>query len=301
MLPGTYGQWLTLVLLVSSSTISISRVVGQYKGLSLSLALSLALTLHNSNNIKRRQDKRRKEPYTLHTHTRVYELRLYRRLVSFEVRITKRGASKFFFFFLPFSLFLISCVCVCVLCVRACSFLLCFVKEEIESTHYWVSSSFGLVVTGFHAPMDVFLELNRLSWENDKETTTSYNICTGKEWHRFPSSFFLPNKYVSQSLEISFLLLLLPPSLLFFYFYFLYTAQSLTSYKFFFPSASSLLYRSWKLLYLKSDFAGQLPLPFDPSPNGTRTIPANMNDLNREEPSRYVSIRCLSSLCTYSS
>lgn len=125
MLPGTFGQWLTLVLLVSSSTISISRVVGQYKG--------------------------------------------------------------------------------------------------------------------FHAPMDVFLELNRLSWENDKETTTSYNICTGKEWHRFPSSFFLPN--------------------------------------------------NWKLLYLKSDFAGQLPLPFDPSPNGTRTIPANMNDLNREEPSRYASLK----------
>ncbi len=52
-----------------------------------------------------------------------------------------------------------------------------------------------------------------------------------------------------------------------------------------------LLYRSWKLLYLKSEFVGQLPRPFDPSPNGTRTIPANMNDLNREEPSRYVCIR----------
>lgn len=140
MLPGTFGQWLTLVLVVSSSTISISRVVGQYKGLSLSLSLLLLLllfllpllllflthshffflsishfVLHNSNNIKRRKDKR-KEPYTIHTvHTRVYELRLYRRFVSFEARITKRGASNFF----ALLSFLFVSVCVC---ARALSF-----------------------------------------------------------------------------------------------------------------------------------------------------------------------------------
>ncbi len=41
--------------------------------------------------------------------------------------------------------------------------------------------------------MDVFLEMNRLSWEsNDKDR--GYNVCMAKEWYRFPSSFFLPNK-----------------------------------------------------------------------------------------------------------
>ena len=45
---------------------------------------------------------------------------------------------------------------------------------------------------------------------------------------------------------------------------------------------------SWKLLYLQSEFRGQLPRPFDPPPNGTWTIPKHMNDLNMEEPSRYV-------------
>jgi len=89
----------------------------------------------------------------------------------------------------------------------------------------------------FHAPMDVFLELNHYSWGSDIENQ-SLNVCIGKEWYRFPSSFFLPAE--------------------------------------------------WRLLYLQSEFRGQLPRPFDSFPNGTRTIPMHMNDLNKEEPSRYV-------------
>jgi len=89
---------------------------------------------------------------------------------------------------------------------------------------------------GFHAPIDVFLELNRISLETEN-MTKEMKVCIGKEWHRFPSSFFLPDNS--------------------------------------------------KLLYLPSEFRGQLPGTFSPPPSGTWTVPENMNDLNREEPSRY--------------
>ncbi len=49
---------------------------------------------------------------------------------------------------------------------------------------------------GYHAPMEVYGELYKLSSDDtvhrlsaDKEV----NVCVGKEWHRFPSSFFLPS------------------------------------------------------------------------------------------------------------
>ncbi|XP_046447419.1 alpha-1,2-mannosyltransferase ALG9-like [Daphnia pulex] len=93
---------------------------------------------------------------------------------------------------------------------------------------------------GYHAPMDVFLELNRLSWENEGDSM-KYNICVGKEWHRYPSSFFLPN--------------------------------------------------NMKLLFIASEFRGQLPRPFDPAPNGAWTIPPYMNDLNKEETTRYAALK----------
>ncbi|CEO98516.1 hypothetical protein PBRA_006630 [Plasmodiophora brassicae] len=71
-------------------------------------------------------------------------------------------------------------------------------------------------------------------------------VCVGKEWYRFPSSFFLP------------------------------TADS-------------------HLLFLRSGFTGLLPKPFERSANGTWIIPTEMNEDNREEPSRYVS----ASACDY--
>ncbi|EFX68930.1 hypothetical protein DAPPUDRAFT_259349 [Daphnia pulex] len=83
---------------------------------------------------------------------------------------------------------------------------------------------------GYHAPMDVFLELNRLSWENEGDSM-KYNICVGKEWHRM------------------------------------------------------------KLLFIASEFRGQLPRPFDPAPNGTWSISPYMNDLNKEETTRYAALK----------
>ena len=46
----------------------------------------------------------------------------------------------------------------------------------------------------------------------------------------------------------------------------------------------------WNLRFLESDFRGQLPCHYSPHDNSTSVVPDHMNDLNREEPSRYVSV-----------
>lgn len=46
---------------------------------------------------------------------------------------------------------------------------------------------------------------------------------------------------------------------------------------------------SWRLKFLQSEFRGQLPKPFSDLPNATKIIPTDMNDLNLEEKTRYVS------------
>ncbi|KAI0207455.1 Alpha-1,2-mannosyltransferase ALG9 [Lamellibrachia satsuma] len=101
---------------------------------------------------------------------------------------------------------------------------------------------------GYHAPLDVYGELNQIA-HNPKMHTFSpgqhVNVCVGKEWYRFPSHFFLPNK--------------------------------------------------WHLKFIKSDFHGQLPKPYESGANATCIIPSHMNDLNREETSRYISL----SQCQY--
>ena len=47
---------------------------------------------------------------------------------------------------------------------------------------------------------------------------------------------------------------------------------------------------SWQLHFIKSQFAGQLPQPYQDGSDATKVIPPNMNDMNREEYSRYVSL-----------
>ena len=50
---------------------------------------------------------------------------------------------------------------------------------------------------------------------------------------------------------------------------------------------SFILY-SWKLNFIKSQFAGQLPQQYQKGPDATKVVPPNMNNMNREEFSRYV-------------
>ncbi|XP_050389903.1 alpha-1,2-mannosyltransferase ALG9 [Patella vulgata] len=98
---------------------------------------------------------------------------------------------------------------------------------------------------GYHASMDVYMELNRISKDpqiHPIPDSKTVNVCVGKEWYRYPSSFFLPGE-------------------------------------------------KWHLRFLKSDFAGQLPKPYNTSSDGTKTIPTDMNDRNLEEKSRYFDVK----------
>ncbi|XP_058946137.2 alpha-1,2-mannosyltransferase ALG9-like isoform X2 [Pocillopora verrucosa] len=96
---------------------------------------------------------------------------------------------------------------------------------------------------GYHAPMDLFIELNHMSskLEEPLPQGKQINLCVGKEWYRFPSSFFLPSE-------------------------------------------------RWHLQFIRSEFRGQLPKPYADGRNATKIIPTHMNDMNEEEPSRYMSI-----------
>ena len=50
---------------------------------------------------------------------------------------------------------------------------------------------------GYHAPLDVYGELNQLTSDPKGQNLPSanqINVCVGKEWYRFPSNFFMPDK-----------------------------------------------------------------------------------------------------------
>ncbi len=74
-------------------------------------------------------------------------------------------------------------------------------------------------------------------------------MCVGKEWYRFPSSFFLPDSVVVDR---------------------------------------DGRRRAVVLEFVRSEFAGLLPKAFARGelPGVTRMVPSEMNDANREESSR---------------
>lgn len=55
-----------------------------------------------------------------------------------------------------------------------------------------VSRMFSLY-TNYHAPLDLLMELNRYPGDGKIAKNAAINVCFGKDWHRYPSSFFLPN------------------------------------------------------------------------------------------------------------
>lgn len=86
----------------------------------------------------------------------------------------------------------------------------CLIAKVPQGTHYLNSSLFIMVATiavssllgisrifslyrNYHAPLDLMMELNRFPAEGKISSTTVVNVCLGKDWHRYPSSFFLPN------------------------------------------------------------------------------------------------------------
>uniref|UniRef100_A0A0R3S1U5 Mannosyltransferase n=1 Tax=Elaeophora elaphi TaxID=1147741 RepID=A0A0R3S1U5_9BILA len=117
------------------------------------------------------------------------------------------------------------------------------------------------IYRNFFSPMEVYRVLNEhmLNYSNRNElyssedNSTVIHICVGKEWYRFPSSFFLPSGIKNEKNQILIA----------------------------------------ELNFIKSEFAGLLPKPYMKGflPEVTRAIPTAMNNLNREEISRYVDTR----------
>ncbi|KAL3995542.1 hypothetical protein ACH3XW_26230 [Acanthocheilonema viteae] len=93
---------------------------------------------------------------------------------------------------------------------------------------------------------------NRSEIYSADDNSTVIHLCVGKEWYRFPSSFFLPSGIKNSKNQVLIA----------------------------------------ELNFIKSEFAGLLPKPYMKGslPEVTRAIPTGMNDLNREEVSRYVDI-----------
>lgn len=59
------------------------------------------------------------------------------------------------------------------------------------STLLGLSRVFSLY-RNYHAPMDIFMELNQFTTSQEYRGDRIYNVCIGKDWHRYPGSFFLP-------------------------------------------------------------------------------------------------------------
>lgn len=62
----------------------------------------------------------------------------------------------------------------------------------VASTVLGLSRVFALY-RNYHAPIDLMMEFNRFKTTTEYRHDLTYNVCIGKEWHRFPSSFFFPS------------------------------------------------------------------------------------------------------------
>jgi alpha-1,2-mannosyltransferase len=104
------------------------------------------------------------------------------------------------------------------------------------------------MVTAYNAPLKVLEPLQQVDVSH-----AGASVCFGKEWYRFPSSYFLPH--------------------------------------------------DMRAKFIRSEFKGLLPgeFPDAPSPfrrmEGASKIPSGMNDLNIEDPSKYVRTSS-SSICS---
>ncbi|KAI9663311.1 MAG: mannosyltransferase [Alyxoria varia] len=103
------------------------------------------------------------------------------------------------------------------------------------------------IATAYNAPLSVYSQLQHPDLHGQIQDST--NVCVGKEWYRFPSSYHLPN--------------------------------------------------GSHLKFIRSEFGGLLPGEFSEIPSyspgfglfpGTYLSPSNMNDENRDDPSKYSGI-----------
>ncbi|XP_063853624.1 alpha-1,2-mannosyltransferase ALG9-like [Scylla paramamosain] len=98
---------------------------------------------------------------------------------------------------------------------RACMQAMCARKRNTRANTHWFAIVF-LVVTSllslsrivgqyraYHAPLETYMELNRVASESELPSHLPINVCVGKEWYRFPSSFFLPGLKLRSSFQLA--------------------------------------------------------------------------------------------------
>lgn len=131
--------------------------------------------------------------------------------------------------------------------LRRMTFLLFGILSISRITSQWINYS---------APLQIFQRLHDELSISNKNTNVSHfeasTICIGKEWYRFPSSFFLPRLYVE--------------------------------------NVDSFSPVNADLLFLDSGFTGQLPKSFPRQRNATWIFSEDVNNKNLEEKSRYSSL-----------
>ncbi|XP_053342023.1 alpha-1,2-mannosyltransferase ALG9 isoform X1 [Clarias gariepinus] len=99
-----------------------------------------------------------------------------------------------------------------------------FMFQRYRLEHYTISSNwlalasvllFGVLslsrsvalFRGYHAPLDLYPEFHRIAKDPAVHTVPEgrpVSVCVGKEWHRFPSSFLLPNNWQLQFIQSEF-------------------------------------------------------------------------------------------------
>ena len=96
------------------------------------------------------------------------------------------------------------------------------------------TSRTAAVISNYDAPMKLYAQLPPAPSAEPQQL-----VCVGSEWHRFPSSFYLPGT-------------------------------------------------GYRLGFVKTGFAGLLPLPFNPAAGGIAYAHPALNDRNQEVPEQYV-------------
>ncbi|XP_048840319.1 alpha-1,2-mannosyltransferase ALG9 isoform X2 [Brienomyrus brachyistius] len=99
-----------------------------------------------------------------------------------------------------------------------------FLFQRYRLEHYTISSNWlalGAVVLfavlslsrsvalfrGYHTPLDLYPEFHRIAKDPTVHTAPEgrpVTVCVGKEWHRYPSSFLLPNNFQLQFIQSEF-------------------------------------------------------------------------------------------------
>ncbi|CAO1627706.1 unnamed protein product [Jaminaea pallidilutea] len=124
-------------------------------------------------------------------------------------------------------------------------------------------------IASFHAPFTVLHHLNNKSADIHASPNRGLSICYGKEWYRFPSSFFLPD---NDSLE------------------FVKSAFDGILPKHFYDEGNDLVNSDEKdAVATAMDALLGWTVP-DHLASRTRAWQTGFNDLNREEPDRYVNV-----------